>query len=118
MTSHVFRSPSVRVGLLALAACFALSSLGCSFDVPENGVQLIVEQDLGDDQMDILKLRLEKLRDEGGMQSISSMTMNGVTLINLSPVTDVETFSSRIDFGEVSNVEGRVVHLSVDIARL
>ena len=117
MTMHLFRSSRIRLTLLVLAACFTLS-LGCSFDVPEDGVQLIVQQELNDDQMEILKVRLERLRDEGGMQSISSVTINGVSQINLSPVADVVAFTNRIDFGEVSSIEGRVVHLSVNVVHL
>ena len=117
MTKHFYRWSNISLAFLALAALVAFS-LGCSFDVPENGVQLIVEQELNDDQMEILKVRLERMRDEGGMQSISSLTMNGITMINLSPVADVEAFSDGIDFGEVSNIEGRVVHLSVNVAQL
>ena len=118
MSQPYNRSFRIRFVLLALATCFVLSSLGCSFDVPEDGVQLVVEQELSEDQMTILKVRLESLRDEGGSQSISTMTLNGATTINLSPVADVSNFTERIDFADVSSVEGRVVHLSVNVARL
>ena len=93
-----------------MAGCCCTALIG-EMEPPANGVQIQINQALSDQQNDDAKARLESLVE--GTTSTSSIVLNGKATFNISPVEDPQAFADSIDFGTVTSVEGRVIHLDV-----
>ncbi len=48
---------------------------------------------------------------DGSSHSMSSYHTGDVYTVNISPVTDVDAFAQKIDFGKVTKVEERTVYV-------
>ncbi len=99
------------------ASVLFLSSLvvgtGCNLsDPPEDGVQVIIEQSMSDQQEETLKENLKELID-GSYTRVSSITINGKTKLNYAPVEDVQAYADKITFAKVTKVEGRQIWIDI-----
>ncbi len=99
------------------ATIFFLSSIsivtGCNLsDPPEDGVQVIIEQSMSDQQGETLKASLKELID-GSYTRESSITINGKTKLNYAPVEDVQAYADKITFAKVTRVEGRQIWIDI-----
>ena len=93
-----------------------LSVTSCSMDAPKDGVQIKVANKLSSDQVKTLKKVLKAY--DSGISSTGTTTLNGKTVINLSPVSDPVAFSKKITCGKVTATSGNVITLDVDITKL
>lgn len=97
-----------------LAACLVLvcSLPGCVKFEPDKTVLvevtgLIAEADR-DEVLEILKTMYDK---GAGAKRSQSRYAEGLLTVKLYPVSDVEAFSRRINFGTVTDVSGRTVRV-------
>ena len=101
---------------LVLPLCVAVALLftvGCSMEPPSDGVQVKVVEALTEAEAEALQEQLEAAGS--GINSTSSMMVNGKYTFNFSPVADVQAFSDNITFAKVVNVNvsDRVIEISV-----
>jgi uncharacterized lipoprotein YajG len=94
-------SPLIAVLLLA----------GCSYG-PEQTVTIEITGTMDDAEQDQITEKLKTMTDGSG-HSMSSFSSGNSMTIELAPVSDVQAFADKIDFGEVTAVEGRTVKVSV-----
>lgn len=84
---------------------------GCSYG-PEQTVTIEITGELDDAEQEQIIEKLKTMTD-GSSHSMSSFSSGNSTTIELAPVGDVQAFADKIDFGEVTAVEGRTVKVSV-----
>jgi len=97
-------SPADRV-----AICLFLMGLlvGCNISLEQDPAETVNLEISGISQEADRKMvqeKLQKMTDSGNYLFTSSYSGNKMS-ISLSPVTDVEAFATKIDFGNVINVD-------------
>lgn len=85
---------------------------GCSSYGPEETVTIEITGTLDDAKDEQITEKLKTMTDGSG-HSMSSFSSGTSKTIELAPVSDVQAFADKIDFGEVTAVEGRTVKVSV-----
>lgn len=85
---------------------------GCTYG-PEETVTIEITGSLDEAQQEEITEKL-KTMTEGSGHSLSTMSSGTTTTITLAPISDVQAFADKIDFGEVTAVEGRTVKISID----
>lgn len=108
--SAQFTKP-VRHTALVLFAAVLLTQIGCNFKFEHDPAKTVTIEITGisnDADRDKIDETLKGMTDGSGHMLTSTWTGDKTT-INLSPVTDVEAFSRKINFGKVTEVDGRTV---------
>lgn len=100
--------PTARLLSLLTAAVWLT---GCGYG-PEETVTLKITGVPGQVERDEIKETLKTMTDGSG-HSMSSSYAGGTMNVELAPVSDVQAFADRIDFGTVTSVEGRTVNVAV-----
>lgn len=96
-----------RLGILL--ATFTLSGCGYSSD---QTVTLKIRGDLTEAKRDKIAETLKGMTDDSSHSY--SGTWTGTTMsVSLAPVADVDAFAKKIEFGEVTSIEGRTIHVAV-----
>lgn len=85
---------------------------GCGFD-PQQTVTIEISGVADADAREQIQEKLKGLTDSSG-HSMSTSTSGDTMTVKLAPVSDVEAFAEKIDFGKVTDtdVPGRVVKVS------
>lgn len=98
---------------LPLVPYFAgiLFLVGCSYG-PEETVTLEISGVADVAQREEIEEQLKTLTDGSGHSMSTTATGDSMT-VELAPVSDVEAFAGKIDFGEVTSVDGRTVKVAV-----
>lgn len=104
-----YQGPPIQV------AADALPEIRFEVAVPEEGVQVRIQEPLSEVEADALKEALQTY--DAGIESASSVMAPGMVTINLVPVADAEAFAKRIACCEVLSVEGNVINLLVNDRR-
>ena len=97
--------------ILAVATFSICSIPGCglSFEHDEaTSVKLIVSGIEGEDARQMVKETLEEMTDRSGHMMTTRIVGDTMTT-TLSPVSDVDAFVKKIDFGTVTDVDGRKI---------
>lgn len=109
----MFARRSITTPALALLCLTALLSSGCSLSFeqdPATTVNIVISGIEGEDARQEVKSTLEDMTDGSGY--MMSTSIKGSTMsITLSPVSDVDSFVKKINFGKVKNVEGRDIEI-------
>jgi len=100
----------LRFAFLALLVPAALVLGGCGMGSPETTVQIKIKNVPDDDTKDAIEEKLKGMTDGSG-HAMSLTYMNGEMDVSLSPVSDVKAFAGKVDFGKVTSIEGRTVHV-------
>ena len=99
-------------GSRAFVACLALAAIavqGCSLQHdPAKTVELEISGISSESDRDAVKERLGDMTDGGG-HMMSSTYFGSALNVKLSPVSDVDAFVKKINFGDVTSVEGRKI---------
>ena len=93
------------IALYGALAC--LSGCGISQD-PQTTVTIVIAGIDNDDARDEVREVLQGMTD-GASHFMTTHSMGDEMTVRLSPVRDVEAFSKKINFGEVTAIEGRTV---------
>ncbi|MGY8748138.1 MAG: hypothetical protein ACKVHR_08810 [Pirellulales bacterium] len=106
---------SHQISLLATAVLIAVSLAaitGCSLDMdaPANGVQIKIDKPVSKEVQETWKKMLKANLDEGQTSS-STVSVNGKSTFNYSPVADPQAYADKIDFAKVVKIEGNVIWL-------
>lgn len=97
--------------VLILVVVAATAGCDLSHD-PARTVTLEIEGSPSETDKDLIEEKVKSLIDEGSyVTKISSFETNSKWTVNVSPVSDVETFASQIDFGEVTDINGRTIKI-------
>jgi hypothetical protein len=105
--SHV-RARTIVCALSALIAAAA----GCSFKHdPAKMVTIEVTGVTTEADRERIKESVKKWVD-GSSNMMTTMHTGGSLSIDLSPVTDVDAFVKKINFGEVTKVDGRKISVT------
>jgi hypothetical protein len=100
-----------RTIVCALAA-FVTAAAGCSFKHdPAKMVTIEVTGATTEADRDRIQEAVKKWVD-GSSHVMTTMHSGGTFSIDLSPVTDVDAFVKKIDFGEVTKVDGRKISVT------
>jgi len=98
----------ILLGLIALTA----SATGCSFKHdPATMVTLEITGISADADIERVKEAVKKWTD-GGSHLMTTRHSGENLSIDLSPVTDVDAFVKKIDFGDVTAVDNRKISLA------
>jgi len=99
----------IRAFVFALTASLLSGLYGC--DIGRNPEKTVTVEIIGIRIEADRKRVLETLKSmtEGSGRYITSTASGNNMTVQLSPVSDVETFSKRINFGRVTEVQGRTV---------
>jgi len=101
----------LRWTLLSLLAIVMLSTAGCSHD-PAKTVTIEISGMPDNEQAeDAVDDQLQGLTD-GSSHLMTSTQVGDVKTIRLSPVTDVQAFADKIQFGQVTEVKNRTVKVT------
>jgi hypothetical protein len=100
--------PAFFLGLVALG----LTATGCNFKHdPAKMVTIVITGISADADIERVKETVKKWTD--GNSHLMTTNHDGGTLsIDLSPVTDVDAFVKKINFGEVTAVDGRKISVT------
>ena len=104
--SHYFRCVT-----LPMLAAFLLTLGGCNLSFEQDPATTVTIEISGindDDDCEEVQETLMGMAD-GSSHSMTTFRSGDKMTINLSPVGDVRAFSRKINFGEVTEVEGRTV---------
>ena len=98
-----------RVFVLVLAAWLVACLCGC--DLGRNPEKTVTVEIIGIRVDTDRKRVLETLKSmtEGSGHYVTSTSSGNSMTVKVSPVSDVQRFSKRINFGKVTEVEGRTV---------
>ena len=96
---------------LLILGLFISCSSGCFSQDPETTVTVIVSGLTSDDDRDKVNESLKGMAD-GSSHFIKSSWSGSTTTFKLSPVKDVDAFSKKVNFGEVTEVKDRTVKVS------
>lgn len=103
-----FNPLPVRLSIVFL--CLAIT---CGCDLahdPAKTVTLEIEGSSSEMEKNLIEEKLKSLTDDGSyITKLSSFETSSKWTVNVSPVSDVETFASQIDFGEVTDVNDRTI---------
>lgn len=107
----MFCSLPTRIGALALVAAVLLGITGCDISFEHDPAETVTVEISGIDSKRDRESVQETLQGmtDGSSHFITSTSSGGEMTVKLSPVRDVEAFSRKINFGEVTEVEGRTV---------
>ena len=103
---------SRSVGIAVFAVCLMIQP-GCDISFkqdPAKTVTLVISGVPDDESRELILETVIGMVDGSGHMLYSSWSGNRFT-VSLSPVSDVKTFSKKINFGKVSSVEGRTVKI-------
>lgn len=89
-----------------------LLSLGCNpfRHDPEQTVLIEISPITGQAERDEVREILTGMTDGSG-HTMTTRTEGDLMIIQLSPVRDVQAFARRINFGHVTQIEGRTVRI-------
>lgn len=113
MTNHLHGIAAI-LGIAAFSIC---SIGGCDLSLehdPATSVKLVISGIEGEDARQAVKDALEDMTDGSGHLMTSKIVGDTMTT-TLSPVSDVDAFVKEIDFGTVTEVDGRKI--KVDYVR-
>ena len=99
----------VRNLTAVLVACL-VTCAGCQQD-PATTVTVEIKGINAEQDRDQVGETLKGMTDGSSHYMTSNFTGDTLT-VKLSPVTDVQSFSRKINFGEVTSVEGRTVKVT------
>ena len=106
------RNPtSFQITCLPIAIAILLIHSGCNLKFehdPEKTVTIEITGSMTDDERDQIGEILKGMTD-GTSHMLTSSWAGEKATIKLSPVFDVEAFSRKINFGKVTEVDGRTV---------
>lgn len=93
----------------------ALAITGCGTDPAQSVTVMISGAPSDDAERERIKDALKSLMDSGPSKSTSSMSNSAERTLQMTlfPVRDVEAFAKRIDFGTVTRIDGRTVHVTI-----
>ena len=98
--------------LIVFASFWALACGGVSMQQnPASTVTVEITGISSEVDRDAVKEKLKGMTD-GSSHSITTMWSGGKMTVTLSPVTDVKKFAAGLDFGEVTEVDGRTVNVA------
>ena len=66
----------------------------------------------GSEARETVQEKMKDLRDSLGFSTstpLSSISSGDTMTVSISPVTNVDAYAEKIDFGTVTNVEGRTI---------
>lgn len=108
----MFANPTVRAALLGGFVLTTILFSGCGYG-PEKTVTVEISG-VAAAAKDQIQEKLKTMTDSSG-HSMSTSSSGDTMTVKLAPVSDVEAFAKKIDFGKVTdtNVTGRVVKVSV-----
>ena len=99
--------------IVVVGAFWGLACGGVSMQSnPATTVTLEITGSLDEDDREDLQEKLKEMTD-GNSHSMSTFSSGDKMTINLSPVSDVEAFVQKLDFGEVTEVDGRTIKISL-----
>ena len=98
-------SPMLAAGLLILAGC----NLGFEHD-PVKTVTVEITGVNDGDERDEIQETLKEMAN-GSSHVMTSSSFGDKMTVKLSPVGDVKAFSQEINFGEVTEVNGRTINV-------
>ena len=101
-----------RVALSALTAVL-LTQSSCSFNFEHDPAETVTVEITGvndEDDRDEIRETLKGMTD-GSSHLMTSSSSGKKMTVRLSPVKDVQAFSRKINFGEVTQVDGRTVRV-------
>lgn len=107
---HSHRKPLLATAVLMATSLAAFTGCSLEMDPPANGVQIKIETPVSSEIQDVWKEKLKANLDEGP-KSTSTISMNGKSTFNYSPVADPQAFADKIDFAKVTKIEGNVIWL-------
>jgi hypothetical protein len=95
---------------------FSLATIvGCGFSLqpdPAKTVDIMVSGIEGSEAREAVQEKMKDLRDSLGLStstSLSSISSGDTMTVSISLVTNVDVYAEKIDFGTVTNVEGRTI---------
>ena len=109
-----YESP-VIITFLAVLTFSLATIMGCGFLLqpdPAITVKIMVSGIEGSEAREAVQEKMKDLRDSFGSStstSLSSISSGDTMTVSLSPVTNVDAYAEKIDFGSVTNVEGRTI---------
>ena len=109
----MFANPKVAIALFGGLVLGTALFPGCGFD-PEQTVTIEISGVADAAAREQIQEKLKGMTDSSG-HSMSTSTSGDTMTVKLAPVSDVEAFAQKIDFGKVTDtdVAGRVVKVSV-----
>ncbi|MEO1618805.1 MAG: hypothetical protein AAFV88_23340 [Planctomycetota bacterium] len=102
---------TTRAALPAMLALLLCINIGCNISIghdPEKSVTVEISGISTDTDRESVSETLKEFVDGSSHVMTSSYAGDSMS-ITLSPVTDVQAFADKIDFGEVQSVEERTV---------
>ena len=93
-----------------LFAMMLISLLGCNQD-PAGTVTLEISGISAESDRDDVKKALKGMTDQASYNSYSSYSDGKKMTVNLSPVSDVDAFVKKVNFGTVTEVSGRTIKI-------
>ncbi|MGY8768154.1 MAG: hypothetical protein ACKVH8_06965 [Pirellulales bacterium] len=107
-----FSNPKPLLATAVLMATSLAAFTGCSLemDPPVNGVQIKIDKPISAELRVAWKEKLKANLDSGPTSS-STISVNGKSTFNYSPVADPKAFAEKIDFAKVAKIEGNVIWL-------
>jgi hypothetical protein len=100
--------------IIAWACCLFVCALaGCIKSDPDKNVTVVVVGiESAADQKEVIEI-LERMYDkERRYKRFKSQFRDNQLTVEMEPVTNVETFARRIDFGTVTEVTGRTIKVT------
>lgn len=103
---------SRRLRVMFLMTFLAVLGTGCEHP-PEKSVELEITGSLEEAERKKILEQLKGMTD-GSSHFLTSSHSGTILTVTLSPVSDVDAFSKKIDFGKVERVEGRKVFVKIE----
>ncbi len=100
-----------RYAVLTVFAAVLLTQSSCISQDPATTVTVVVTGISDEDDREDVQVKLKGMAD-GSSHSIVTTTVNDKMTVRLSPVEDIQAFADKIDFGEVTEVDGRTVKVT------
>ena len=98
--------------IVCVLAALVTATAGCNFKHdPATMVTIQVTGATTDADRERIKDGVKKWVD-GSSHMMTTSHSGGTLSIDLSPVTDVDAFVKKIDFGEVTKVDGRKINVT------
>jgi hypothetical protein len=100
---------------LVLILLVLLSGCGNPFTFDPATTVILKITGVGEDEQEGIEDDVKELVQERANWHMTQVSRHGETLmIKATPVEDVQEFADRIDFGDVTSVEDRTIHVAVE----
>jgi hypothetical protein len=102
-----------RFAALLVLAVILLAHSSCNFSLKHDPAKTVTVEIIGvdnEDDRDEIRETLKGMAD-GSSHLMTSSSSGEKMTVKLSPVSDVQAFSRKINFGEVTQVDGRTVRV-------